>query len=143
MTAKDHNKLLGIFFSISAGLGVLGIVLGALMYGGFGIAMMSAGNRNERTMGMFFLIGAVALIPIGLIFLIPQILAALKMIKNKPGARTWGIIAAILMLLSFPIGTALGIYALWFLFSENGKAFYAGGTENQFSTPPPPPNNWR
>ena len=37
----------------------------------------------------------------------------------------WGTIAAILVIGIMPLGTTLGVYALWFFFSAQGKDFYA------------------
>ena len=37
----------------------------------------------------------------------------------------WGTIAAILVIGIMPLGTRLGVYALWFFFSAQGKDFYA------------------
>lgn len=62
-----------------------------------------------------------------LVAAILQITAGYGMLKHKPWARsaaTIAAIAAIISLISFPIGTALGIYTLWFLYSEKGKQFY-------------------
>jgi len=77
-----------------------------------------------------------------LVFAGVTLMAGWKMLKEKTVGRTWGIAASIISLLSFPLGTALGIYGLWFLFGEGGKNFYRGGNSiNNF--PPPPPNHWQ
>jgi hypothetical protein len=140
MTAKDHSKLLGIFFAIHAALYGFGGLLAMLIYGGMGGYWLANGrNAEERFLGGVFIFAMVVLLLISLVLVVPQILAAFKLIKNKSGARFWAIFAAITSLLSFPLGTALGIYGLWFLFGEQGKQFYnAGGTQM-----PPPPQNWR
>jgi hypothetical protein len=62
---------------------------------------------------------------------------------DKPGARNWGIAASIICLLSVPLGTALGVYGLWFLFGEEGKRHYLGGGDYAPRSFPPPPNNWQ
>lgn len=45
--------------------------------------------------------------------------------KRKPYGRIWGLIAAAVALLEFPIGTALGIYALRLLTHERSKPIYS------------------
>ncbi|MEJ7701565.1 MAG: hypothetical protein WKF71_18255 [Pyrinomonadaceae bacterium] len=40
MTAKEHNKLLAIFFLINGGLQALGGIFVTLIYGGIGAAFM-------------------------------------------------------------------------------------------------------
>ena len=74
-----------------------------------------------------------------------SLLTAFKVIKARPIGRTLGIILSILSLFSFPIGTALGIYGLWFFFGEVGKNFYAGLSDSGYTPPPPPPepNRWQ
>jgi hypothetical protein len=52
-----------------------------------------------------------------------------------------GIVAAIPSLIGIPLGTALGLYTLWFMTSEKGKTFYLSGGEEQY-LPPPPPQSW-
>jgi len=53
-----------------------------------------------------------------------------------------GIIASIICLPGIPLGTALGVYGLWFFFGEQGKSYYESGGM-MASAPPPPPNSWQ
>jgi hypothetical protein len=145
MTGKDHNKLLGIFHLVQGGLQTFGGLFIALIYGiiGFGISS-SARRPEEQVMGTMFIILAVIVAPIILIFAGINLTAGYKLVKEKAGARNWGIAASILSLLSFPLGTALGVYGLWFMFGEEGKKHYFGN--NNYapqSFPPPPPNSWQ
>ncbi|MDQ4121777.1 MAG: hypothetical protein M3209_10065 [Acidobacteriota bacterium] len=142
MTAKNHNKLIGLFFLIWGGLQIviLGIVI--LFMLGIGGAALSGARSNEAApIAIIFGLTTVALL-VAIVLAIPSIIAGLKMRKEKSSAKNWAIVAAILAILNFPFGTALGIYALWFLFGDQGKSFYSGGgTGNAFN--PPPPNSWR
>lgn len=140
MTVKDHSKLLGILFAIHAALQAVTIGLVGLIYGGLGIFIAASGEREAAFAGVFFLIFTVLVLVIGAIIVVPQILAAYKNLKNKPGARFWSIFAAIVTIINIPLGTALGIYALWFLFGEKGKQLDA---ETNFTQPPLPPNSWQ
>ena len=51
--------------------------------------------------GVFLLIG------------IPNLIAGVGLLRQKPWARVPAIILAVLALTSFPVGTAVGLYALW------------------------------
>ena len=51
-------------------------------------------------------------------------LAAWGLIKRQPWARALTLILAFLGLLSFPLGTALGIYTIWVLLAGNGEHEY-------------------
>lgn len=143
MTAKEHNKLLGIFFLVNGGLQAFGGILLVLIYGGLGATLLSnARQSEERTMGGIFLVAGIVGGIIALAFAAVSLFAGWKLFKEKAGARTLAIVASCIALLSIPLGTALGIYGLWFLFGEQGKQFYAGGSAaNNLTTPPP--NNWQ
>jgi len=62
------------------------------------------------------------------LFLIAQaaagFLAAWGLLQRKPWARTLALILAFLALLSFPLGTALGIYTIWVFLAGNGEHEY-------------------
>ena len=47
-----------------------------------------------------------------------------SLLRRRPWGRTLGIVVAILSLLKFPIGTALGIYTLWVLVPAESAAEY-------------------
>lgn len=145
MTAKDHNKLLGIFYFIQAGLQLFAGILVALIYGVLGGVAMSAGTRDEdRIMGGFFIALAVV---VGIVILAIggfTLLTAFKVFKEQPIGRTLGIIVSCLVLLSFPLGTALGVYGLWFFFGDLGKNFYAGlKAGSPYPPQPPSPGTWQ
>lgn len=143
MTAKDHNKLLRIFHFIQGGLQALAGIFAGLGYALLGFALKSNAHKpEEQMMGTIFVIAAFVAAPIILIFAVVNLVAGYKLLREKAGARNWGIVASFVSLLSIPLGTALGIYGLWFLFGEEGKQFYSGGgRQNMFN--PPPPQNWQ
>ena len=148
MTAKEHNKLLAIFHLVQGGLQVFGGIFVGLIYGILGLAIAGNATRpQDQFMGTIFIVLAFVVAPLALIFAGINLTAGYKMLKEKPGARTWAIIASIVCLPGIPLGTALGVYGLWFTFGDEGKQYYLnGGQERQpmFNyTPPPPPNNWQ
>lgn len=147
MTAKEHNRLVGIFLMAHGGLQALVMIFICLIYGGIGIAMLLGGRQGEQQIVGLVFIGMILLIAfIAAIFVGPQIIGGYKLWREKANARTWGIAGSIVSCLSFPIGTAAGVYGLWFLFGEEGKRFYLGGyQQNAFQPPPqpPPPNSWQ
>ena len=147
MTAKDHNKLLGIFHLIQGGLQAFGGIVVALVYGILGVMFSANAHRpEEQFMGTLFIVLACVVAPIVLIFAGINLTAGYKMLKEKPGARMWAIVASIICLPGVPLGTALGVYGLWFTFGDEGKQYYLG--ESQYKQPmfnptQPPPNNWQ
>ena len=144
MIAKDHNKLLGIFHLIQGGLQAFAGIIIALVYGGMGLAFRTGAHRpEEQMMGTIFLVLAFAVAPFVLIFAAINLTAGYKLLREKAGARTWGIAASIISLLSIPLGTALGVYGLWFFFGEEGKRFYLESAKQPNLFNAPPPNNWQ
>ena len=57
---------------------------------------------------------------------VPGIITGFALLKRKPWARIAAAVLAILNLTNFPIGTAIGIYALWILLqNETADHFVA------------------
>jgi hypothetical protein len=50
--------------------------------------------------------------------------AGVGLLRYREWARTLTIILSVLMLIAFPFGTAIGIYALWVLLSDDGRDSY-------------------
>jgi hypothetical protein len=57
---------------------------------------------------------------------IVYVLAGYGLLKYKSWARILAIILAILNLILFPIGTALGIYTLVIMFNDEAEALFSG-----------------
>jgi hypothetical protein len=144
MTAKEHNNLLGIFILIQGGMTIFAGILLVLIYGGLGVALMGAGPDQEARLagGMIFGIGLVVAVVI-IAFSAFYLYTGLKIRKEEGIGRTLGIIVSILSLFSFPLGTALGIYGLWFLLGDLGKQLYLGQPSGFAANQPPPPNSWQ
>jgi heme A synthase len=145
MTAKEHNKLVGILFLALGGLNLIAGIVVAVFYIGLGyFAVNNVNDEFDQTLGGFFIIIGVVGSILLFVFSLIDFIAGWKMFKEKANARTWGIVASILLLLSIPFGTASGIYGLWFLFGKQGKQFHEVNDLNRdmFHPPQPPPSNW-
>ncbi|MDH3531226.1 MAG: hypothetical protein OEQ28_16830, partial [Acidobacteriota bacterium] len=102
-----------------------------------------AGKEPEAAAVAGFMV-VVGIVVVVLTFAIAgfMIFTARKLQTMAESARTLGIVASALCLLNMPLGTALGIYGLWFLAGERGRELYlTGGGAGQL--PPPPPNSWQ
>ena len=153
MTAKEHNRLVGIFLMAHGGLQAVVMAILTIVYGILGAAMIAGSRNNEgRTVGAFFIVAVIVMAVFAILFTGSQILGGYKLFNEKPNARVWGIIGSIISCLSFPLGTAVGVYGMWFLFGDMGKQMYlnAGMPQQMFQQPnydyqqqPPPPNSWQ
>lgn len=155
MTAKEHNRLVGIFLMAHGGMQAAVMLIIGVIYGILGAAMIAGGggrNGEARFVGVAFIIAVVVLFLFATLFAGSQILAGYKLFKEKANARTWGIIGSVVSCLSFPLGTAAGVYGLWFLFGDMGKQMYLNpampqpmfenAQQPQYQEPLPP-NHWQ
>jgi hypothetical protein len=124
MSANDHARILGIIFLIFGGLGILAVI--AILFfliGMGGIAAFNVGGGESIPVIIVFLIFAAVAIITGL-FIIPQIIAGWNLFKGNGKSKIWVLLSAVINVLNFPIGTAIGVYAFWFAFSEEGKQYF-------------------
>ena len=149
MTANDKARLLGLFFWMFTALNVV-VILGiaALYVAIFGVVFSQQPHRAgepppEMIIGILAAIFVFVLI-FTMLFSVPKIVAGYGLRKGKPWARTWSIIASIMACTSFPLGTALGVFGLVFLFSEEGKLYFDQQTFGTSIGPAQPaPNSWQ
>jgi len=146
MTAQEHNRLISILFHVQGGLQVLGGLFMVLIYAGIGgVFLTVAEEQEQQVMGGIFVVLAVVVGFLVFAFAALDFYAAFKIGKMQPIGRTLGIVVACLSVLNFPLGTALGVYALWFFFGDHGKVLYSvdGAASIPNYSPPPPPNSWK
>lgn len=141
MNAEEHNRIIGYLFLAYLGLQVLSLIITGIAFVFFFRMFRTMPLPDPNFFLWFGIVMAVTLV-ISVALLIPIAVAAYQMLKQKPTARPWGIAASIISLLGIPLGTIIGVYGLWYFFSEEGKAYYLGGPIG-FIPPPPPPENWR
>ena len=166
MTPEEHNKTLGTLHLVYGGLQALMmfVLVGFFIFIG-GMISSAPGNGSEA--GLFFAIMAVVVL-FNLIFTIPSFIAGYGLKKQKSWAKLWGIIAGVMAGMSFPLGTALCVYSMWFLLGDGARELYGeakGGPkrrealygapqpagwaaqyasrEREHEYAPPPPPNWR
>lgn len=152
MTPKDKARLLGLFFWLFTVFNVLLIAVIAVVYAAlFGFVLTQAPHKAsdpppELIMTIMVVVMAFVLI-FTLLFSIPKVVAGYGLRKEKSWARTWAIIASVMACMSFPFGTAIGVFGLVFLFSDEGKLYfddpaYGRIGAGRFATAPPP-NVWQ
>ena len=133
MTTTDHTKILAIGFAALAAIFLFTFLLMVLVTAGVfvGLGISLANESGDTSQAGIGILGAVATVffygVLGLIFVLPPALASWKLFKQKPRARFWGVIASIVVLPNFPLGTALGGYGLWFFFSAQNRSARSDG----------------
>ncbi len=144
---REHVKILGILniamsaLTAFAGVGILlimGSVAGAIA------AAAQSGKYPDLENSQFAapVIGVIGL-AIGIFLLAlsaPAIIGGIGLLKFRPWSRILMIIVSSLHLLSFPFGTALGIYGLWVLVNEETRRLLeSGGAYQPVGYPAPMP----
>jgi hypothetical protein len=123
---EQQIKILSVIFII---VGILGLVVaGAFLVLGAGTAatILSQDQSNEAQVGAAWAGGCITFIAVSIgILAIPSIIAGWGLSKRKSWARLLTIILAILSLPQFPIGTAIGVYALIVMFNDETKGILA------------------
>jgi hypothetical protein len=128
----EHLKLLGIFHYIWGALACLSGLLG-LAYLFIGIAVMMSPPNSSDDSTSPAVAGAI-LIGLGIVlFLVCEIYGIVTIIvggkyRKHRGGYWFCFVLAIITLLSFPIGTILGIFSLIVLNRPSVKALFQGGT---------------
>jgi hypothetical protein len=125
MTPQDHNKIIGIMHLIYGGFNALIMLIFVPLFIALGAGVAADPNAPTELTAIFGLFGGLMLV-FALLFGLPPMLAGYAMLRRKSWARVAGIVAACFEALSFPFGTALCVYTLWFLFGQ-GEGFHRGG----------------
>ena len=135
MRPADHNKTLGVLHLAYGGFTVFIMALVSIfMLGAFGVVALNQPPGDAVPLGLMAVI-IVFVVLVNLLIIAPSFVAGYALLKQKRWAKTIGIIAGIVAGMSFPLGTAVCVYTLWFLFGEKGKSIYDGAA---YALPPAP-----
>jgi hypothetical protein len=119
---RQHVPILGWCFIVYHGiLAVIGILVGAIVFGA------GAASGEREAMFVTGTVGAAIAILL-LVLSLPGIIAGVGLLKFRPWARILAIILGALHLLSFPFGTALGVYTLVVLLNAEAPSLFGAPT---------------
>jgi len=124
---QQHVKVLAVLHIVLGGLGVLAALIVMLVFGGIaavlGLSEQTAG-AGDIASPWIGVLGAVIMIVV-LVISLPGLIAGIGLLSYQPWARILTIVLSAVELPAFPIHTALGIYGLWVLLSNEGSALFA------------------
>jgi hypothetical protein len=126
---QTHVKVVAVLYFVMGALNLLGAFFFVFA---FSIAGIAAGMSNDPDAGMALpIIGltGTALVVFLLCLSIPLIITGVGLLRRREWARIAGIVIGALLIFHFPIGTAVGIYALWALL--NGETARLMGEESR------------
>lgn len=120
-----HVTILGWLYIVGNAIFLL---IGAFVFvllAGIGVA-----SGDSQAMAILSVVGTVvgALLAV---LAIPGLAAGYGLLAHKAWGRVLAIVVGILGLINFPIGTAIGIYALWVLLQEAATGYFMSPTSNE------------
>jgi len=122
---ETHAKVLGILNIVFGGLGLLGAAVLMIVFGGVTGLVTASGDPDAAVAASIVSLTGASLVVFMILTSLPAIFIGLGLYRLRPWSRIAGIVLSILSLLAFPVGTALGIYGLWVLFSADGQKLFA------------------
>jgi hypothetical protein len=126
VSIEKHITVLGALF---IGLGILGLfgILAVLMIFGMGSAILGNVAIHEpglpRQLALLPILFGIFISILIVLTTIPSFVAAYGLLNRRGWAKTMTLVAGILNLLVFPVGTVVGIYAIWVFLQEDTERF--------------------
>ena len=118
-----HVEFVAILFVVWGALtAIVGVSTFAL---GIGAASLATSDNGSAQVAAGLTAGAfITLAFIAILWGAGHVFIGLPLRQRSPRARMLAIVAACIDLILLPFGTPLGIYALWVLLNERGKALF-------------------
>jgi hypothetical protein len=119
---REHIRILGILNVImGCFVALIGVVALIVMGGVAGVVSATASAEDVGITGPVLAAIGVGVAIFFLVIAAPTIIGGWGLMKFKPWSRVLMIILSVLHLFHIPLGTALGVYGLWVLLSDEGK----------------------
>jgi hypothetical protein len=121
-----HVKVLAALYIVFGALGTLAAFAVIAVFGIAGVASAAAVGSDADALIALPIIGitGTALAVFLLALSLPGVIAGIGLLSFRPWARIMTIVLSVLNLMNVPIGTALGIYGLWVMLSEQGAKLF-------------------
>ncbi len=123
---QQHVKILAILHIVFSGLILLGALIVLAVFGGLaGVVHMADADDamiGSAVLGIIAVVGTIVLLVIAL----PGLIAGIGLLSYQPWARIVMIVICVIELPGVPFHTALGVYGLWVLLSNEGTALFRG-----------------
>jgi hypothetical protein len=116
-----HVTILGWLLIVGNGILLLIGCLGFLFFTGIGAA--GAADGDPQALAILGIIGIVAVLFFA-VFAIPGLLAGYGLLRRRLWGRILAIVVGVLGLINFPVGTVIGVYALWVLLQEAATDYF-------------------
>lgn len=115
------EKHINVVAALQIGYSILGLIVGIIFFTLFHFIGDFVDDHDAN-----FVLSIIANVVIIMVTIlsIPGIIAGFGLFKRKEWARILTLIISVLNLLSFPIGTAVGVYSIWALVQTENVALF-------------------
>lgn len=113
-----HLSVLGWLYIIGNAIYLVIAVMGFIFLTGIGFVA-----EDPEAVKVLSFLGSIGVV-FFTILAVPGLVAGVGLLKRKTWARVLALVLAILSLLNFPIGTAVGIYAIWVLLQTDVSEYF-------------------
>jgi hypothetical protein len=122
---KLHVTILGWLYIVGNAIFLLIGAFVFMLLAGIGVA-----SGDSQAMAILSIVGTVvgALLAV---LAIPGLVAGYGLLARKAWGRVLAIVVGILGLINFPVGTAIGIYAILVLLQEGANGYFMSPTSNE------------
>ena len=123
---ERHVTILGAFHIAFGAIGLLAALAILVIFGGAAslIALGAASEPDALIAAPIVGIIGTVLMLAALILSVPGIAAGFGLMNYRPWARMLTVVLSLLHLFNFPFGSALGVYGLWVLLSDEGRILF-------------------
>jgi hypothetical protein len=126
---ETHVRVLGVLNIVFGGLGLLTAMMLAVVFAGAAAAVGIDGDADAAVAIPIIGLTGMATVSFLAAWSLPGIIIGIGLLRLRPWARIAGIVVSILGLIVFPVGTLLGVYGLWVLFSKDSERLFTGRSE--------------
>jgi hypothetical protein len=122
LSQKDLQLHMSILGWILIGTHAIGLVIGGFVF--FLLTGIGAAVGDSVAFGVLSVTGTAVGLLIALLAL-PGVLAGYGLLTRKSWGRLLALVVSVLGLFNFPVGTIIGVYALWVLLQQEAPYYFA------------------
>ena len=125
---ERHVTILGAFHIAFGALGLVAALAIVVVFGGVaGLIGLGAASDPDALIAVPIIgvVGTILMLA-ALILSLPGIAAGFGLMYYRPWARLLTVVLSLLHLFNFPFGSALGVYGLWVLLSDETRVLFEG-----------------
>lgn len=121
---ETHVKVLGALNIVFSALGLVGAIVLTVIFGGAASIVSASGDPDAAFAVPIIGLTGMTLVTILVLLSVPGAIVGIGILNRRAWARVAGIVLSIIWLTMFPVGTILGVYGIWVLFSKETERLF-------------------